>query len=89
MAGLGIAFLGEMADKSIRRATDLLSIADGALVIAIPYIPTHLELRRRRRTLVLIAAVVIFALASAATAAYLFMPAPELLLAKIRALMSR
>ena len=65
------------------------SIADGALVISIPYIPTNAEIRRRRRNLIIVAAVFLMVLLAAGAVAYFFMPPPELMLAKLRVLLSR
>ena len=83
-AGGGLVFLLELADKSIRRSSDIYSIVDSRLVIAIPYITTKAELRRtRRRTMVLIGATLtlIFAVL---LATYFLMPPLDLIIAKAR-----
>src|SRR5437868_2537091 len=83
-AGGGLVFLLELADKSIRRSSDIYSVVDSRLVIAIPYITTKAELRRtRRRTMVLIGAALalIFAVL---LAAYFLMPPLDLIIAKAR-----
>jgi uncharacterized protein involved in exopolysaccharide biosynthesis len=83
-AGGGLAFLLELADKSIRRSSDIFSVVDSRLVLAVPYITTQAELRRRKqRTTALIGvalALVIFAI----VASYLLMPPLDLLIAKAR-----
>jgi uncharacterized protein involved in exopolysaccharide biosynthesis len=83
-AGGGLAFLLELADKSIRRSSDIFSVVDSRLVLAVPYITTQAELRRRKqRTTALIGvalALVIFAI----FASYLLMPPLDLLIAKAR-----
>ena len=83
-AGGGLVFLLELADKSIRRSSDIYSVVDSRLVIAIPYITTKAELRRtRRRTMVLIGAA--FALIFAVLiATYFLMPPLDLIIAKAR-----
>src|SRR5437588_1709227 len=83
-AGGGLVFLLEFADKGIRRSSDIYSVVDSRLVIAIPYITTKAELRRtRRRTMVLIGAA--FALIFAVLlATYFFMPPLDLIIAKAR-----
>src|SRR6266403_4239960 len=54
-AGGGLVFLLELADKGIRRSSDIFGIVDSRLVIAIPYITTHDERgRQKSRTIVLI-----------------------------------
>lgn len=89
MAGVGLAFVGEMADKSIRKSADLLSIADGALLVSIPYIPTIAEIRRRRRNLIIVWVTLLLLLVGAGVAAYFFMPPLELLLTKIKVSLSQ
>ena len=84
-AGGGLAFLVELADKGIRRSSDIFNVVDSRLVIAIPYITTDAELRRRKyQRMVLIAGVLIL-LAVALISTYLFMPPLDLMIAKARA----
>ncbi len=83
-AGGGLVFLLELADKGIRRSSDIFGVVDSRLVIAIPYITTHAELRQRKfRTTVLIGVAVTIVVAGLA-AAYLFMPPLDLMIAKAR-----
>src|SRR6267154_2970306 len=83
-AGGGLVFLLELADKGIRRSSDIFGIVDSRLVIAIPYITTHAELRQRQfRTKVLIGVALTIVVAGLA-AAYLFMPPLDLMIAKAR-----
>jgi protein tyrosine kinase modulator len=85
VAGGGLAFLVELADKGIRRSSDIFNIVDSRLVIAIPYITTEAELRRHKvRRLILIAAGLII-LATAVTATYFLLPPLDLMIAKARA----
>src|SRR6266436_6409961 len=83
-AGGGLVLLLELADKGIRRSSDIFGIVDSRLVIAIPYITTRAELHRQKlRTTVLIGvAVAIVVVALVAT--YLLMPPMDLVIAKAR-----
>ena len=49
MAGGGLAFAAEISDQSVRRSSDLYSIIDSHLIVAIPYIATRGEVRRKKR----------------------------------------
>jgi uncharacterized protein involved in exopolysaccharide biosynthesis len=83
-AGGGLVFLLELADKAIRRSSDIFGVVDSRLVIAIPYITTRGELRRQklRRTVLICVALVI--VVGGLGAAYLFMPPLDLVIAKAR-----
>jgi len=83
-AGGGLAFLIEIADKGIRRSSDIFSIVDSRLVIGIPYITTQAEIRWQKRRIFLIAGTVITLLVVAIVAAYFFMPPLDLIIAKAR-----
>ena len=83
-AGGGLAFLAEIADKSIRRSSDIFGIFDSRLVMAIPYITTKAELRRRRIRTTLTVIVVLALLGGASVIAYLYMPPLDLIIAKAR-----
>jgi hypothetical protein len=83
-AGGGLAFLAEIADKSIRRASDVFSVFDSRLVMAIPYITTRAELRRRRIRTTLMVVFALGLLGGAAVIAYLYMPPLDLIIAKAR-----
>jgi uncharacterized protein involved in exopolysaccharide biosynthesis len=84
-AGGGLAFLVELADKSIRRSSDIFNIVDSRLVIAIPYITTQAEIHRRKQQRVIIIAAGLIILLGALIGAYLFMPPLDLMIAKARA----
>lgn len=53
MAGFAGILAVETFDKTIRGSKDLLAIANGQLIVAIPYIATRAELRRSKRRVVL------------------------------------
>src|SRR5450631_3058896 len=83
-AGGGLVLLLELADKGIRRSSDIFGIVDSRLVVAIPYITTQAELRQQKfRTTVLIGVALTIIVAGLA-AAYLFMPPLDLMIAKAR-----
>ena len=84
MAGSGMTFLAEMADKGIRRSSDILGVVDGQLVVSIPYIVTKAELRRRKRRIILAILVAVLVLAGVLVAAYFFLPPLDLMIAKAR-----
>ena len=48
-AGAGLTFVAEIADKGIRRSSDIFGIVDNKLIVSIPYIITSAEVRRRKR----------------------------------------
>ncbi len=52
MAGIGGVFAVETFDRTIRGSRDLLSVAEGHLVVAIPYISTRAELLRKKNRIV-------------------------------------
>ena len=47
-AGAGAIFAREALDKSIRSSRELLSVANGRMIVTIPYIATRSETVRRR-----------------------------------------
>ena len=83
-AGVGLAFLVELADGGIRRSTDIFGVVDSRLVVAIPYITTISELQWRRRRIALAVMVAVAVLIALLLAAYLFMPPLDLIIAKAR-----
>jgi uncharacterized protein involved in exopolysaccharide biosynthesis len=83
-AGGGLAFLVELADKGIRRSSDIFSIVDSRLVVSIPYITTQTELRRRKRRMILLVVMATVVLIGCLVAAYLFLPPLDLMIAKAR-----
>jgi uncharacterized protein involved in exopolysaccharide biosynthesis len=82
MAGGAAAVGSEFFDKSIRRSSDLQSVVDSRIIVAIPYITTRRETRnvRRGRYLKLSSAAAVAA--GAIALAYLYVPDPEILLDK-------
>jgi uncharacterized protein involved in exopolysaccharide biosynthesis len=83
-AGGGLVFLIELADKKIRRSSDIFSVVDGRLIVSIPYITTEAELRRDKRRRTILIGIGVLALLGAIIAAYLLMPPLDLLIAKAR-----
>ena len=81
-AGGGLAFLAEIADKSIRRSSDIFGIVDSRLVMAIPYITTKAEMRRRRIRIVFGGIVTLILLAGVSVTAYYYLPPLDLIIAK-------
>jgi uncharacterized protein involved in exopolysaccharide biosynthesis len=81
-AGGGLAFLAEIADKSIRRSSDIFGIVDSRLVMAIPYITTKAEMRRRRIRIVFGVVVTLALLAGVSVTAYYYLPPLDLIIAK-------
>jgi uncharacterized protein involved in exopolysaccharide biosynthesis len=82
-AGLGLAFVAELADKSIRRSSDVFTVVDSHLVVAIPYITTSAELHRRKRRILLMIVVLAAIGVGAMIAASLLLPL-DLMFAKAR-----
>lgn len=83
-AGAGLVLLLELADKSIRRSSDVFSVVESRLVSTVPYITTQSELRRRKqRTTMLLGATVVVVII-ALVASYVLMPPLDLVIAKAR-----
>jgi uncharacterized protein involved in exopolysaccharide biosynthesis len=83
-AGAGLTLVAELADKGIRRASDLFSVVDSQLIVSIPYIVTNAELRRKKRRRILLLLGFVILLSGALIGGYLFMPPLDLMLAKAR-----
>jgi len=83
-AGGGLAFLAEIADKSIRRSSDVFGIFDSQLVMAIPYITTKAELRRRKIRTTFSVVFALALLGALAVVAYFYLPPLDLIIAKAR-----
>ena len=83
-AGAGLVFLLEMLDMTIRRSTDIYSIVDSQLVVAIPYITTKSEQIQSKRRLQFSIIAVILALLAMLVVVYLVMPPLDLIIAKAR-----
>lgn len=73
-AGLGLTFVAEIADKSIRRSSDIFSLVDSRLILAIPYIATAAETGRRKRRILVVASVAVAVLLIGIVAAYMLLP---------------
>ncbi len=82
-AGVGLAFVAELADKAIRRSSDVFAVIDSHLVVSIPYITTAAELHRRKRRISLMIVVGAAVVVGAMIAAYLLLPL-DLMIAKAR-----
>ena len=82
-AGFGLAFLVELADKSIRRSSDIFNVVESRLVVAIPYIVTATEMKNRKRRMWLLLTLLIAGLVAGLVGAYLFLPL-DLIIARAR-----
>jgi uncharacterized protein involved in exopolysaccharide biosynthesis len=83
-AGAGLVVLLEMMDMTIRRSTDIYSLVDSQLVVAIPYITTKSEQIQSKRRLRFVLIAVILALFAILVVVYLVMPPLDLVIAKAR-----
>lgn len=82
MVGGAAAAGSEFLDKSIRRSSDLQSIVDSRMIVAIPYIATRKEVRSVRRGRILKLGSAAALAAGAIAFAYFYVPDPEILLDK-------
>jgi len=86
MAGGGMVFAAEMLNQSIRRSADLFSLIDRQMIVSIPYIATHEEMRRRarktKRTIGLLAAAAV----AGVVLLFFVLPPIDLLIDKVMAL---
>jgi uncharacterized protein involved in exopolysaccharide biosynthesis len=73
MAGFAGIMAVEAFDKTIRGSKDLLAVANGQLIVAIPYIATRAELRRSKRRMVFTIVTTIAALVLALAAVHFFL----------------
>ena len=79
MAGGGAMFAAEALDKSVRASRDLLPVADGHAIVAIPYILTKAEQSRKKKRIISAAIGMIVLLLLAAGAVHvLWRPLDEL-----------
>jgi len=74
-AGAGAVFAAESLDKSIRNSRELLGVANGRMIVSIPYIATRSEAVRRRNRFALFAGVLLILLL-AATVGFVFFGPP-------------
>jgi uncharacterized protein involved in exopolysaccharide biosynthesis len=84
VAGGGLVSLLEMADKSIRRSSDIFGVVDSQLVVAIPFIVTQAELQRQKLRTKLWVSLAIVVLLAASVLVYILMPPLDLMIAKAR-----
>jgi uncharacterized protein involved in exopolysaccharide biosynthesis len=72
MAGFVGVFAVESLDRTIRGSRDLASVADGHLILAIPYISTRAELVRKKSRIALALGLLVVALVAALAAVHFF-----------------
>ena len=84
-AGAGLTFVLELADKAIRRSSDLFTIVDNRLIVPIPFIATKAELRRQKHRRIAAVVVAVLVVAGLLVGVYFLMPPLDLMLAKARA----
>jgi len=84
LAGAGMVFIAEIADRGIRRSSDLFALVDSNLIVSVPYIVTTAELRQSRQRIILAVFVVAMFVVGASIAAYYFLPPLDLMIAKAR-----
>jgi uncharacterized protein involved in exopolysaccharide biosynthesis len=58
VVGAGAVFAAESLDSSIRHSRELLGVANGRLIVSIPYIATRAETFRRKSRLAILASIV-------------------------------
>jgi uncharacterized protein involved in exopolysaccharide biosynthesis len=79
MIGFAGIWMVESVDKTIRGSKDLLSVANGQLIVAIPYIVTQAELSHKKGRMVFVAGVFLaILLAGLAAVHFLIRPLDEL-----------
>ena len=79
MAGFAGIFVIESFDKTIRNSSDLMAVANGHLIVAIPYIVTKGELHKKKsRMLFVVASLILFLLIGLAGVHFLVRPLDEL-----------
>jgi hypothetical protein len=89
MAGGGLAIATEALDRSIRRSTDLFSIIDSQLIVAIPYISTPGEMVRRKRKIIWMSGISALVILAGLIALVYILPPLDVLLDGLIARLSR
>ena len=89
MVGGGLVVAAEMLNQSVRRSSDLFSLVDSHLVVAIPYIATHGEGLRKKRTKIATIVVSVAVLVGALIALFYLLPPLDLLFDKVMAVLFR
>jgi len=84
MAGVGLSFLAEILNGTIRRGGDIASIFDARLIISIPYIITAQEVRRRKLRIVLSIGAVVILVAAVVICLFFFATSLDLMIARAR-----
>jgi len=84
MAGVGLSFLAEILNGTIRRGGDITSIFDARLIVSIPYIITAQEVRRRRLRIVLSIGAVVILVAAVVICVFFFATSLDLMIARAR-----
>ena len=83
MAGGGLAFAAEISDQSVRRSSDLYSIIDSHLIVAIPYIATRGEVRRKKRKTISGSAIVAALILASLIALLFILPPLDIVFTKL------
>lgn len=83
MVAGGLAGAAEMFNQSIRRGSDLYSLVDRHLIVSIPYISTHRELRRKRIRTVAISGISAAVVIGVLVALLFLMPPLDVLFNKV------
>jgi hypothetical protein len=73
-AGAGAVFAAETLDKSIRNSRELLRVANGRLIVSIPYITTRSETFRRKSRFIGVAGILLILLLAGVVGFVLFGP---------------
>ena len=89
MIGGGVAGAAEMFDQSVRRSSDLHSLIDSHLVVAIPYISTHREMRQKRMTIIMTSGIVAAVVIAILIALLFILPPLDVLFTKVMAAIMR
>lgn len=83
IAGSGMVFAAEMLSPAIRRSTDLHSLIDSNLIVPIPYISTHSEIRRKKNMIRLSIGTLTVVIVSGLMAIFFLLPPPDVLFEKV------
>ena len=89
MAGGGLAFAAEISDQSVRRSSDLYSIIDSHLIVAIPYIATRGEVRRKKRKTISGSAIVAALIIASLIALLFILPPLDIVFTKLMSTLAK
>lgn len=89
MSSGGAVFAAEMLNQSVRRSADLASLIDSHLIVSIPYITTHAEVRRKKIKTIMTTGILTTIVVVGLIVLYFVLPPLDILFDKVITLLTR